>query len=90
MINGEIAADKLRLFIERVERLTEEKKGIADDIRDVFAEAKSDGFDVPTMKRVIALRKMETHQRQEAEALLATYCDALGMTPIEAAILKAA
>ena len=85
-----VAADQLRLFIERVERLTEEKKGIADDIKDVFAEAKANGYDVPTMRRVIALRKMETHTREEAEALLATYCDALGMTPIEAAILKAA
>lgn len=84
------AADQLRLFIERIERLAEEKQGIADDIKDVFAEAKADGFDVPTMKRVIALRKMETHQRQEAAELLATYLDALGMTPIEAAILKAA
>lgn len=90
MVNGEIAADKLRLFIERIERLTEEKKGLAEDVKDVFAEAKGDGFDVPTMKRVIALRKMETHERQEAEALLATYCEALGLTPIEAAILKAA
>ena len=85
-----VAADQLRLFIERIERLTEEKQGMADDIKDVFAEAKSDGYDVPTMRRVIALRKMETHARQEAEALLSTYCDALGMTPIEAAIALAA
>jgi uncharacterized protein (UPF0335 family) len=85
-----IAADQLRLFIERIERLAEEKQGIADDIKDVFAEAKANGYDVPTMRRVIKLRKMETHTRQEAEALLATYCDALGMTPIEAAILMAA
>lgn len=85
-----VAANELRLFIERIERLAEEKKGIADDIRDVFAEAKANGYDVPTLRRVIALRKMETHTRQEAEALLATYCDALGMTPIEAAIALAA
>jgi uncharacterized protein (UPF0335 family) len=85
-----VAADQLRLFIERIERLTEEKQGIADDIKDVFAEAKANGYDVQTMRRVIALRKMEAHTRQEATALLETYCDALGLTPIESAILKAA
>lgn len=85
-----VAADELRLFIERIERLAEEKQGIADDIKDVFAEAKATGYDVATMRRVIALRKMEPHVRQEATALLECYCDALGLTPIEAAILKAA
>lgn len=85
-----VAADNLRLFIERVERLAEEKKGIAEDIADVFAEAKSSGFDTQTLKRIIKLRKMEPHARQEAEALLQTYMDAIGMTPIEAAIALAA
>lgn len=90
MTTSAVAADQLRLFIERIERLNEEKQGLADDIKDVFAEAKANGYHAPTMRRVIALRKMGTHTRQEAEALLATYCEALGMTPIEAAILKAA
>ncbi|WP_420140170.1 DUF2312 domain-containing protein [Sphingomonas sp.] len=74
-----VQSDKLRLFIERVERLEEEKKGMADDIRDVYAEAKSNGYDVKTMRRIVALRKMEKHQRDEAAALLETYANALGM-----------
>lgn len=74
-----IAADQLRLFIERIERLEEEKKGIADDIRDVYAESKSNGYDTKTMRAIVRLRKMETHQRQEADALLETYRAALGM-----------
>jgi uncharacterized protein (UPF0335 family) len=76
---GNVAADQLRLFIERIERLEEEKKGIADDIKDVYAEAKANGFDGKTMRAIIRLRKMETHARQEAEALLETYKSALGM-----------
>ena len=75
-----IAADQLRLFIERIERLEEEKKGIADDIRDVYAESKSNGYDTKTMRAIVRLRKMETHQRQEADALLETYRAALGMS----------
>jgi uncharacterized protein (UPF0335 family) len=74
-----VAADHLRLFIERVERLEEEKKGMAEDIRDVYAEAKSQGYDPATMKKVVRLRKMEKHERDEATALLETYCAALGM-----------
>jgi len=79
MSEPNIAADQLRLLIERIERLEEEKKGGADDIRDVYAEAKATGYDVKTMRAVIRLRKMESHDRQEAEALLATYMAALGM-----------
>jgi uncharacterized protein (UPF0335 family) len=90
MANGNIAADQLRLFIERIERLAEERKGIADDISDVFKEAKSQGFDTHAMKCVLKLRKMETHTVQEAEALVAVYLHALGMTPIEHAIAIAA
>ena len=71
--------DRLRLLIERVERLEEEKKGIADDIRDVYAEAKSNGYDTKTMRAIIRLRKMETHARQEADALMETYRNALGL-----------
>lgn len=78
-LSNSIAADQLRLLIERIERLEEEKKGIADDIKDVFAEAKATGYDVKTMRAVIRLRKLESHVRYEAEALLATYCAALGL-----------
>ncbi|MFA5969690.1 MAG: DUF2312 domain-containing protein [Sphingomonas sp.] len=74
-----IAADQLRLLIERIERLEEEKSGIADDIKDVYAEAKSTGFDVKTMRTIIRLRKMEKHHRDEAEMLLDTYKAALGL-----------
>ena len=79
MSEGNVAADQLRLFIERIERLEEEKKGMADDIRDVYAEAKSSGYDAKTMRKVVALRKMESHVRQEADALLETYRVALGL-----------
>ncbi len=74
-----VAAEQLRLFIERIETLEEEKKGIADDIKDVYAEAKGTGFDTKTMRAIVRLRKMESHVRQEAEALLSTYKAALGL-----------
>lgn len=74
-----IAADQLRLLIERIERLEEEKQGITDDIKDVYGEAKSTGFDVKTIKSIVKLRKMEKHHRDEAEALLETYKAALGL-----------
>ncbi|MES2002426.1 MAG: DUF2312 domain-containing protein [Pseudomonadota bacterium] len=80
MADGTVAADQLRLFIERIERLEEEKKGIADDIRDVYAESKSNGYDTKTMRAMVRLRKMETHARQEADALLETYRVALGLS----------
>lgn len=79
MAEGTVAADELRLLIERIERLEEEKKAIADDVKDVYGEAKSRGCDTKTMRRIIALRKMETHDRQEAEALLSTYASAIGL-----------
>jgi uncharacterized protein (UPF0335 family) len=79
MAEGAVAADELRLLIERIERLEAEKKAIADDVKDVYAEAKARGYDTKTMRRVVALRKMETHQLQEAEALLQTYAAALGI-----------
>ena len=63
MAEGTVAADQLRLFIERIERLEEEKKGIADDIKDVYAEAKANGYDTKTMRAIVRLRKMETHAR---------------------------
>ncbi len=74
-----IAADQLRLFIERIERLEEEKKAMADDIKDVYAEAKSNGYDTKTMRTIVRLRKMEKHHRDEAEMLLETYKAALGL-----------
>ena len=75
-----VAADQLRLFIERIERLEEEKKGMADDIRDVYSEAKSQGYDSKTMRAIVRLRKMEKDARDEADALLETYRAALGMS----------
>lgn len=74
-----VAADQLRLFIERIERLEEEKKGIGDDIKDVYGEAKSNGYDPKIMRQIVRLRAMEAHHRQEAEALLETYKAALGL-----------
>ncbi len=71
--------NQLRLFIERVERLEEEKKGIADDIRDVYAEAKAMGYDAKIMRQIVRLRKMSLNDRQEMEALLDTYKSALGI-----------
>lgn len=74
-----VAADQLRLFIERIERLTEEKRGISDEIKDVYAEAKANGYDPKIMRLMVRLRKMETHARQEQVAVAGTYAEALGM-----------
>lgn len=82
VINANIR-EILKAFIERVERLEEEKKAISDDIRDVFAEAKANGFDVKALKRVIAIRKMDPDERAELNALVDTYCKALGMGVFE-------
>lgn len=79
MSDGNVAADQLRLFIERIERLEEEKRAQADDIKEVYAEAKSNGYDVKTMRTIVRLRGMEKHHRDEAEALLETYKAALGL-----------
>ena len=79
MAEGNVAADQLRLFIERIERLEEEKKSMADDVRDVYSEAKSNGYDTQTMRKIVALRRLESHVRQEADALLDTYRNALGL-----------
>jgi uncharacterized protein (UPF0335 family) len=79
MSEGSVAADELRLLIERIERLEEEKKAISDDVKDVYAEAKSRGYDGKTMRAIVRLRKMEKHVREEAEALLDTYKAALGL-----------
>ena len=74
---GGIAEDRLRSLIERIERLEEEKKAIAGDIRDIFAEAKSAGFDVKVMREILKLRKMDAADRDEKELLLETYRKAL-------------
>jgi len=69
----------LKAFVERVERLEEEKKAIADDIRDVYAEAKGNGFDTKALRTVVRLRKQDVNERKEQEAILETYMHALGM-----------
>ncbi len=76
---GGIAGEQLRSLVERIERLEEERSGIAGDIRDIYAEAKSAGFDVKTMRQVVRLRKLEKADRDEQEALLDLYRHALGM-----------
>lgn len=73
------AKDQLKAFVERIERLEEEKKTISDDIRDVYAEAKGNGFDVKALRAVIRLRKQDKDERAEQEAILDTYLHALGM-----------
>jgi len=77
---GGIGADRLRSFIERIERLEEEKAALTADIREVYAEAKGNGFDAKIMRQIIKLRKMETADRQEQEALLDLYKRAIGLT----------
>ena len=79
MAEGTVAADQLRLFIERIERLEEEKRTMAEDVRDVYSEAKANGYDTKTMRAIVRLRRMETHTRQEMDALLETYRAALGL-----------
>jgi len=74
-----VAADQLKAFIERIERLEEEKAGIAGDIKDVYAEAKSNGFDTKVIRKIISLRKRDYAERQEEEAILELYMQALGM-----------
>ena len=76
---AETTDDRLRLLIERIERLEEEKKGIADDIRDVYAEAKAVGYDPKIMRQIVRLRKMKPDDRSEQDMLLETYKNALGL-----------
>lgn len=76
---GGVAGDQLRAFVERIERLEEEKKVISDDIKDVYAEAKGNGFDAKIMRKVVSLRKKQPHEREEEEAVLDLYLHALGM-----------
>ena len=76
---GGIARDQLKSIVERIERLEEEKAALAADIRDVYAEAKGVGFDAKTMRKVVALRKMDSEKRRESEELLDLYKTAVGM-----------
>ena len=78
-----IARDQLRSIIERIERLEEDKRSISDDIKDVFSEAKSNGFDVPALRAVVKLRKMDSNERAERDAITDAYLAALGMLPNE-------
>lgn len=73
-----VAAGQLRAFIERIERLEEEKQTIADDIKEVYAEAKGNGYDVKVLRKVIALRKRDLDERKEEEAILDLYLQAVG------------
>lgn len=77
----DVSAERLKSYIDRIERLEEERAGIGADIREVYAEAKAFGFDPKTMRQVIKLRKMDSDGRREQEALLETYMHALGMDP---------
>lgn len=81
---GGISSGQLRSFIDRIERLEEEKAAVAEQVRDVYNEAKGYGYDVKIMRKVISLRKIEPHDRQEQEELLDVYMHALGMAPAPA------
>lgn len=74
-----VAAEELKQFIERIERLEEEKKAIADDVKEVYLEAKGRGFDVKAIRSIVRLRAKEPHEREEEEAILELYKNALGM-----------
>lgn len=85
--------NQIKALVERIEKLEEEKAAIAEDIKEVYAEAKGNGFDPKIIKKVIALRKQDAQKLKEEQALLATYMDALGMlatTPLGAAAIKSA
>jgi uncharacterized protein (UPF0335 family) len=73
------AKDQLKAIIERIERLEEEKKAISDDIRDVYAESKGNGYDVKALRAIVRLRKQDPNERQEQETIIETYMQALGM-----------
>ena len=79
MGGGKVAADELRLLIERAERLEEEKRGIADDIKDVMGEAKGRGYDPKAIRKIMSIRKKKKEEYQEEEAILEVYMQALGM-----------
>ena len=76
---GGVAGDRLRSFVERIERLEEEKAALMEDIKEVYAEAKGVGFDVKTIRKIVSLRKMDTEKRREADEILDLYKAAIGM-----------
>ncbi len=76
---GGVSGQRLKTYLDRIERLEEEKSGLADDIKDIYAEAKAFGFDVKTLRQIIRLRKLDVEKRREAEELLELYKAALGM-----------
>jgi uncharacterized protein (UPF0335 family) len=82
------AAEHLRSFVERIERLEEEKKTIGDDIKDVYAEAKANGYDVKALRSVVRIRAQDAEERKEEEAILDVYLHAMGMLPLEQAIAE--
>ena len=77
--NTRFAKDQLKAFVERIERLEEEKKTISDDIRDVYAEAKGNGYDTKALRTIVRMRKQDANERAEQETILETYMQALGM-----------
>lgn len=81
MADQGVAGEQLRAFIERIERMEEEKKAIADDIREIYAEAKGNGFDTKVLRQVVRIRKLDKAERMEQEAILDLYLHALGMAP---------
>jgi len=85
MAESNFAREQLKAIVERIERLEEEKKSISDDIKDVFAEAKANGFDTKILRQVIRIRKQDLAERQEQETVLDLYLHALGMIPEPAA-----
>lgn len=78
------ANNQIKAFIERIERMEEEKAALSADIKEIYAEAKGNGFDSKVLRKVVALRKMDANERAEQEAVMALYLDAIGMTPLEA------
>jgi len=83
MADESVASDQLRAFIERVERMEEEKAAIANDIKEIYAEAKGSGFDTKILRKIVAIRKQDANERLEQEALLELYMSALGMVPAD-------
>lgn len=81
MADHGVARDQLRAFVERIERLEEEKKAISDDIKEVYAEAKGNGFDTKVLRQLVRIRKQDRNERMEQEAILDLYMHALGMVP---------
>lgn len=81
MVDTMVAKDQLRSIVERIERMEEEKKAIADDIRDIYGEAKANGFDTKVLRQVVSLRKKDLSEREEQDAIRDLYLSALGMLP---------